>query len=332
MEKLLKTWACEHWHGPVDISDMVDMSGHSGKVLAFTVSGPDWRKACVIRLAPHGVPHKGSTDVLRQAPLLTALHDAGLRVPAVVDAFDDTRFFDVPYLVMERLPGRPLMMGPDAGEPWLPDVDRQHAHELAAEQLARLHLFDIDRYLPDWGEARSPREEMVFWADILARGKDDGWLARGMEIHDRLLQGLPEDYRAGLVHGDYQTNNILYTGEGESLAVTGIVDWEIANPGATELDLAWFLMMNDGQAWHPVEQRGGLDLPALVVCYERALGRRVSHLNWFWALACFRFAAIAALNIRLHRTGRKEDAAWERVAMTMPIMFSRASSLLDTLT
>ncbi len=330
MERQLRGWADTFWGRTVVIDDVVDMSGHSGKVLAFKVIVDDVTYPLVVRLAPEGVPHKGSTDVLRQVPLLNALHGQGIKVPAVVDSSGDTRFFGVPYLVMERLPGKPLMMGPDAGQPWLPGAYRQRAHNLAAELLASLHRFDVDRYLPDWETPKSVNDELEMWTGILHKGKDDTWIAQGTEVLQSLQKRAPSSYAVGLTHGDFQTNNVLYSLDDENLSTTGIVDWEIANVGPTALDLAWFLMMNDEKAWHPVEQRGGLNLEEIVSVYQDAVGSKVEHLNWFRALACYRIASIATLNIRLHRTGRKHDPAWERAAQSVPIMFHRALELVNS--
>jgi aminoglycoside phosphotransferase (APT) family kinase protein len=266
--------------------------------------------------------------VLRQAPLLRALRAAGAKVAAVRDASAETSYFGVPFLVVERLPERPLIMGPDAGPSWLPVTDRQHAHNLAAEQLAAIHALDVSRHLNNWEQAKTLRKEIDFWADILPRGRDAGWTATGMRLREHLLASLPADTRTGVCHGDFQTNNVLFTDEGASLKVTGVVDWEVASIGATDLDIAWFLMMNDAAAWHPVEQRGGLNLPMLIDAYQKAASRITPQLEWYWAFACFRMASIAALNIRLHRSGRRPDESWERAVSSMPILFERGAELL----
>ena len=328
MRDALQTWVCERWGDSATVREVEDLGGHSGQTLGFKVAGGGLHLSLVVRIAPAGVAHRGSTDVLRQAPLLRVLREQGVRVPAVHTACDESRFFGAPFLVMERLPGRPLIMGPDTGAPWLPEADRQRAHEMAVEQLVRIHAVEVSSLLGTWDRPRSLREELDFWTDILQKSRDETWIDAGMKLRQRLLDQLPPRHQSGLCHGDFQTNNVLFAGSGDSLEVTGIVDWEIAGIGATELDLAWFLMMNDPVAWHPVEQRGGVDLNRLVDVYEREAGAGVANLGWFWALACFRFVAIAALNIRLHRTGRRPDEAWERAAMTVPLMYERGSALL----
>lgn len=329
MENALQSWAERHWQQPVRISDVNDLGGHSGKTLGFRVITDDGIDAAlVIRIAPPGVARRGSTDVLRQAPLLEELRAQGVRVAAVTVAEQDEGLFGAPFIIVERLMGRPLIMGPDAGPSWLPSEDRQRAYELAAEQLAAIHAVRLTPRLQSWSEPQSLASEINAWNDILQRCRESEWIHMGAPIYARLSATTPDDPTIGLIHGDYQTNNILFSGQGQTLRVTGVVDWELAGIGATELDIAWFLMMHDAEAWDPIELRGNLDLEAIRTTYEKAAGHAVKHLSWYWALACFRMATIAALNIRLHRTGRKPDAAWERCKTSVPKLFGRATRLL----
>jgi len=312
----------------VAVEDVRDLGGHSGHTYAFRVVGPNIDEALVIRLAPAGVVHRGNIDVVRQAPLLRALYESGALVAAVREASNDPELFGVPYLIVTRLPGRPLIMGPEA-DSWLPAQERQHAYDLAAEQLACIHAVDVSKSLRDWEQARAPHDEINFWARALERSPEPQWVDAGAALRERLLASIPTEYTVGLCHGDFQTNNVLFSAGDGQLRVTGVVDWEIAHIGAIELDLAWLLMMNDSAAWHPVEQRGGLDLQRIVQSYRRVAKRPLTHIEWFWSLACYRIAAIAASNIRLHRSGRRRDESWERAAQSVPIMFARAHALLE---
>ena len=63
-------------------------------------------ESLVMRMPPKGVRQSGNTDVLRQVPLLHALKRHGVPVPTVRWSGDDLRWFEVPYLMVERLPGR----------------------------------------------------------------------------------------------------------------------------------------------------------------------------------------------------------------------------------
>ena len=50
------------------------MPGHAGLSFGFTVEHGEARDELVMRVPPKGVRRKGNTDVIRQVPLLQALH------------------------------------------------------------------------------------------------------------------------------------------------------------------------------------------------------------------------------------------------------------------
>jgi hypothetical protein len=62
--------------------------------------------------------------------------------------------------------------------------------------------------------------------------------------------------------------------------------------------------------------------------YAAAAGCAVSHLDWYQALACYRFGAIAGFNVRLHRTGRRPDPLYDVLACSVPVLFARGEQLL----
>ena len=46
-------------------------------------------------------------------------------------------------------------------------------------------------------------------------------------------------------------------------------------------------------------------------------------------MAGYRFGVISGLNVMLHRTGKRHDPEWERIALSVPRMFTRAVELLS---
>src|SRR3954467_2703924 len=77
--------------------------GHAGLTFGFDVVGPEQQPAggYVLKLAPGGVARRGNTHVYRQAPLLRALHRAGLPTPAAPWASPDDAQLGSPFIVME---------------------------------------------------------------------------------------------------------------------------------------------------------------------------------------------------------------------------------------
>jgi hypothetical protein len=49
---------------------------------------------------------------------------------------------------------------------------------------------------------------------------------------------------------------------------------------------------------------------------------------WYQALAGYRLASIACLNVKLHRKGQRHDPIWEHNARSVMPMFDRAQRLI----
>jgi aminoglycoside phosphotransferase (APT) family kinase protein len=160
---------------------------------------------------------------------------------------------------------------------------------------------------------------------VLKHAQDPAWLAAGTRLGEQLLAQLPKNPRIGLVHGDFQPGNVMF----EAGRVSGLIDWEISLIGAQGLDLGWLLLFSDPQAWDagfqplvPVSQA------AMIAAYRDAGGPAATDLPWFQAMAHYRMGAIACLNVKLHRTGKRHDPLWERFAPSIAPMFARGSALL----
>src|SRR5688500_10058522 len=88
-------------------------AGHAGLTFGFRVVeravGRELARL-VLKLSPPGVRRAGNTDVYRQAPLLRALHGAGLPVPDVPWSGADEALFGTPFVMMAFLPGTPFFV------------------------------------------------------------------------------------------------------------------------------------------------------------------------------------------------------------------------------
>ena len=196
----------------------------------------------VLRLAPprDSVFLFYERDMMRQEPELHELLRRETEAPvARIVAFDDAHeLLDRDFLLMERLPGRPLT------EAFGVAADRA-LRQLGAH-LARVHRLTADRYgylgahrpmppQPTWVEAFH-----VMWNklldDIVAVG---GYAPEEADALRRLLDArLPFFDRpvpASLLHMDIWGQNLLVDGRGD---LTGIVDWDRALWGDPEIEFA----------------------------------------------------------------------------------------------
>jgi aminoglycoside phosphotransferase (APT) family kinase protein len=325
----LAAWAAGNYQGGV-VDDVAPLPGNSGLGYSFTLSRPGVpAERLVIRLAPPSVRRRGNTDVLRQVPLLGALETAGIPVAPVRWWESDSRWFGTDAFVQDFLDGRPLHML-DARLS-VPGDQAEMATMVARaiETLVAIHSVDWRSTLSRWSEPRGVDQELAFWDGLRDRMAEPDWVPQAHALAERLRAAAPETDAVGLLHGDYQMNNVLFSSHHELLAV---VDWEIAGIGPQPLDVGWLAMMTDATCWHPDHTRRlrvRLEPSTLVDLYVRAGGRPIPRFGWWQAFACFRFGVIAGFNLRLHRTGRRPDPMYEALASSVPVLFSRGLELLD---
>lgn len=348
----LQAFCLSHYGQDASVHQVEAMPGHAGLSFGFTVTyekdGQAEDESLVMRLPPKGVRQSGNTDVLRQAPLLRTLKKNGVPVPEVRWAGDDLRWFEVPYLMVERLPGRTFHV-------WEPDASFSRDAEAVAllyrqgvQALIQVHQLDWKTELAGWEAPRSLEQEIRFWDPILAKAAEPEWITWGEEVRALLLAHQPTDPPTGLFHGDYQGTNLLFdkkrepvlpqpadVGQVSSLQPMGeqlvaLLDWEISGISGHLLDLGWLLVFIDPESWD-AERRPISTIPPideLVALYEDGMQRKVPDINWYRALAGYRFGAISCFNVMLHRRGKRHDPEWDLIAPSVKTLFGRAKELL----
>ncbi len=301
--------------------------GHAGHTFGLDLrdqSGETSRY--ILKMGPPGVPRRGSADIFRQAPLLKALYSQGLAVPDICWASADEGELGAPFIVMSRLPGRSLII-------WEPDPSfmdgRLALADLwiaGAKALAQIHQVRHDIVLAGWEAPTTLLVELDRWASLVRHSEDAEWQRLLHALGDALRDAMPSDEPVGLVHGDFQPGNILFH-EGR---IAGIIDWDLAAIGPQGIDVGWYLMMADAECWHP-SWRPVTMAPKqdLLRAYGEAGGPALSDSAWYQAFAHFRFCAIAGLNLKLHRNGKRDDPMWEKFATSVPFLLDAAFNILN---
>jgi aminoglycoside phosphotransferase (APT) family kinase protein len=310
----------------VRIFDVVKMPGHAGFAYGFRVETGTGVDSWFIRLPPPNVNWVGTADVLRQVAVLNALDRTDVPHCSVKWSGDDLEWFGCPYFVVPWLEGDVLRLGEGEWGTRLTDSQRLDLGGQIMTALAGIHKVDPAEasYL---GDPLPFDEDVTRWDRFYERAADPERLKDVPAVRQKLLDQLPVDAPVGIFHGDFQVANLFCSPGAKLLAV---IDWELCGVGATLNDLGWIATFSDPHAWatEGVVRPSFLDPETLIRLYSEAWGTALPDLNWFRALAAYKFAIITGLNLSLHRRGKRDDPLWEETKLSMTPLINRANELL----
>lgn len=293
------------------VSSVDAMPGHAGFSYGVVVDGTPY----VLRVPPPGTRHEGPADVLRQARLLELLEPTPVPVPAVRGSGPAGD----PWFVVDRLPGttiRPTDTSPPAFGP----AQARRLAFASVDALRALHEVPA----PEWlGPPRDPAEAVTRWDRFAERAADQTLLAHAPRLRDQLLASTPRTPATGIVHGDFQWGNLLASASDGEPRVLAVIDWELAHTGSVLDDLGWLCIFSDPGWWSGT----AMSIPPGIPDGDelrRHYGAAEADLRWHTAAAAYGFAVVIALNLSLHRRGKRHDPLWEELAPSAPVMLSRA--------
>ncbi|GAB4582514.1 phosphotransferase family protein [Nocardia sp. IFM 10818] len=266
--------------------------GFSTETYVFELHDESGNLPLVFRRPPES-PLFPDYDLLRQVLVMQRLSATGLPVPTPLWIDREGGELGGPYVVMTRLPGE----APS-------DFPSYHVagnyFEATPEQRARMWWECVDTMVAvhevDWRALRlgflafprhgaGPVTQAVNYLDTALTWACDG---NQPEIYRRaiafLRENLYEPERVTLCWGDARMSNILYDSD---FRVTGVLDWEMANLGDAELDLAWMLFLD----WACSDFEGHERLPGTptraqtIAYYEQRTGLPVRNLRYNEILA-----------------------------------------------
>ena len=280
-------------------------SGFSNETILFDArwqqADQDRRGSFVVRIKPTGRAVFPEYDLGFQVRCMrTIATHTTIPVPTVRWLEEDPTVLGEPFFVMDRITGQvPSDNPPYAMMGWLAEAapaDQARLFERSIDVLAELHRLDwqaigfgfLDR--PEFGPT-GMAQQLGYYRRYLP------WASGGdtpLPVTETLawLEGhLPTDLGPTVLNwGDARISNMMY----RDFTPVAVLDWEMATLGPGEVDLAWFLFLND----FLTDAVGLPGLPgfpgrdALVARYEGIVGQRTRDLHYYTVWAAFRFTAI----------------------------------------
>jgi aminoglycoside phosphotransferase (APT) family kinase protein len=303
----------------------------------------------VLRRPPTGVLLPTAHDMAREHRVIAALGPAGVPVPPALGLCTDAAVTGAPFYVMGFVDGH-VLRTPAQVEAALPPDRRRRTSESVVEVLAGIHAVDLDavglgdlgrregyiaRQLRRWdAQYRSARDDQAGRAGPEGHqtgragpeGHQHGPGVAAIEAaHAILVERIPEQGPATIVHGDYRLDNTVVGDDG---AVRAALDWELCTLGDPLADLGqllayWALPGDDGSPLEvsPTVAPGFFSREEIAQCYAARSGRDVSGLDFyvafsFWKLACIlegvyaRYAAGAMGDDGADRASFRRSIEW----------------------
>lgn len=180
-----------------------------------------------------------------------ALAEQGFPAPRVVAVGAEADGLGRAFLVMEQLPGRPLMQLLPAlavvagvaallGVGWIGGLGFALYLAVATRPALRLHALDVEAVLACLERAAVPRERALAaaWVPLLEERAAALGLQAMTPAFDWLRAHLQEGGPLAVCHGDYHPGNLMVT----PTRLSGVIDWTSATVAPAEFELAWSLI------------------------------------------------------------------------------------------
>ncbi len=252
----------------------------------------------VLRRPPLGAVLATAHDMAREHRIISALGPSDVPVPPALGLCRDEAVNGSPFYVMSYVEGVVLADASDATKQ-LDEAQRRAIGESFVEVLTRLHAIDPDEVgLGDLGRkegyvARQLKRWRTQWESSKTRE-----LPAMERVYEALLEEMPEQVGASIVHGDYRLGNTIVA-DGQ---IAAVLDWELCTLGDPLADLGYLLNHWIEPGERGATTRSGALAPSavpgfpsrreLLERYIELTGRDVARIDYYRAFQFWRAAAI----------------------------------------
>ncbi|MDQ2724003.1 MAG: phosphotransferase family protein [Actinomycetota bacterium] len=253
----------------------------------------------VLRRPPTGHLLPTAHDMGREHRIIAAMGPAGVPVPSALGLCTDTEVTGAPFYVMDFADGY-VLRNEEEVVAALDELTRGVAARSLIDTLAQIHSLDVDRIgLGDLArrEGYIARQLKRWYAQYCsARDEQAGPSVEAIDrVHAELVNRIPEQGPATVVHGDYRLDNTVIAADGTIVAV---LDWELCTLGDPMADLAGLLAYwaEPGESSplgaSPTSAPGFPSRTEVAAHYAEVSGRDISQLAFYAAFAYWKLACI----------------------------------------
>ena len=266
------------------------------------------------------------SSLKEQFRVLQCLHATALPTPEVYWYEDDLAILDMPFLVMEKVPGScPSPWGREGRAYYQAAADRGTLPKSFTSTLATLHTLDWRKAGLDFLGVPAPGPEFAMreitkWKDLIALsdGAPEPILT---DLIAWLEANAPHSEHVTLVHGAYRTGNLLIDHD----RVSAVLDWELQVLGDPMYDVAYVLSDLNREGTPLLSNL--VDRDAFFRDYEAQTGFTIdeARCRYYNALYAMRSVAFWMSASGLYASGRSDDIRLARTAWSVPVVLERAA-------
>jgi len=259
----------------------------------------------VVRLPPVGDGIFPTYDLAQQAGAQTAIGAAGVPVAGPVRYEPDSSFLGAPFATMPFVTGRiPNDFTP--ADEWLRDLpDDAARHDVWAsfvDAIAGIHGATTDGL----GLRTGLGAELSFWDHYIGWATDGAPPQALADAFSWCRARLPAtEPDGGMLWGDVRLGNVIY--DDAARAPKAVLDFDMVSVGPAEMDVAWFIALEQVQTDLTNMTVGGFGTrDDAIVRVEQRLGRHLIDLDWYEVFALVRASAISTrIALLFERNGQK---------------------------
>ncbi len=284
LAKSLAQWLPQHLGvDQVTISGLARSgAGNSNDTVVFNAEANGTTRKLVVRIQPGADSLFMRPSTTREAKVIQAVEAAGtVPVAHVVGIEEGSELIGSPFFVMDHVEGRVLKDVPSYHKKgWLvdcsPEERAKHWDECLQATVNISKIRGLEILKTDKQPIRALTDHTRATLDWAAKGRDTGLLELGMQY---LEANIPDRDDDSLSWGDARPGNVLFRNDG---TVAAVLDWESATLGPAELDLGWWLFMEDVYGRRTgLEPLEGVPIEEpLIARWEELIGRPARDLQW----------------------------------------------------
>jgi aminoglycoside phosphotransferase (APT) family kinase protein len=290
----------------------------------------------VVRRPPYGPVAPKSHDMAREYKVLSRLADHLSTAPHAYHLCEDPEVLGAIFVVMERRRGLIVRGAVPPEVDRVPDGRRRISFALI-DAMADLHDVDFAVIgLSDLGRPEGFVERQVHgWKGRWDRAKN-AELPSFEDMYGWLVENLPAQGRASLVHNDLKFDNVMIDPDDLS-RVAAILDWDMTTLGDPLIDVGT-LLGYWVEAGDPPERGATIAVtaqpgfPTRREIAERYAGRRgvpLPSLGWYEAFAMWKSAVVLQQIYIRYVRGQTKDERFAAMGDRVPLLVKLASQVAE---